>query len=203
MIKCQVSCIYIETLVQELNEEPVQRFGENSFRVYRLPAIKKGEVTGIIGQNGIGKTTILKILAGQLIPNLGDYKNEADYEKVINFFKGKELQNYFTSLKDSSLKVAFKPQNITDIPKAFKGNVKEMLEKADERKKLNEVTKALNLTKILDRDLKDLSGGELQRVAIAATCLKDAEFYAFDEPTSYLDIKERLNSAQLLRELAA
>lgn len=202
VIKCPVSCIYIENLVQELNEEPVQRFGENSFRVYGLPTIKQGVVTGIIGQNGIGKTTILKILAGQLIPNLGDYENKADYGKVINFFKGKELQNYFSSLKDSSLKVSFKPQNITDIPKAFKGKVNDLLEKANERKQLDQITKTLNLKKILDRDLKDLSGGELQRVAIAATCLKDADFYAFDEPTSYLDIKERLNSAQLLRELA-
>jgi len=202
VIKCPVSCIYIENLVQELNEPPVQRFGENSFRVYRLPIIKKGEVVGIIGQNGIGKTTILKILAGQLIPNLGNYNEEADYEKVINFFKGKELQNYFNSLKDSSQKVSFKPQNITSIPQAFKGKVKDLLEKVDERKKLEEVSKILNIEKILDRNLKDLSGGELQRVAIAAASLKEADFYAFDEPTSYLDIKERLNSASLMRSLA-
>jgi len=202
VVKCPVDCIYIENLVQELNEEPIQQFGENSFRIYRLPIIKKGEVVGIIGQNGIGKTTILKILAGELTPNLGNYNEEADYEKVINFFKGKELQNYFISLKDSSLKVSFKPQNITDIPKTVKGKVNDLLKKVDDRKKLEEVSKALNIENILDRSLKDLSGGELQRVAIAAACLKDADFYAFDEPTSYLDIKERLNSAALLRSLA-
>ncbi|MFH1391351.1 MAG: ribosome biogenesis/translation initiation ATPase RLI [Candidatus Diapherotrites archaeon] len=201
--KCPVDCIYIENLVQELNEEPVQRFGENEFRVYRLPLIREGEIVGLIGRNGIGKTTILKILSGQLIPNLGDYENESNYDKVIAFFRGRELQDYFSSLKEKLIKVSFKPQNINDIPKNFKGNVNELLKKVDERKKLGEITKILNLEKILDRDLKSLSGGELQRVAIAAAALKDADFYAFDEPTSYLDVKERLNMASLLRSLAS
>ncbi|MCR4335089.1 MAG: ribosome biogenesis/translation initiation ATPase RLI [archaeon] len=202
VIKCPVDCIYIENLVQELTDDPVQRFGENEFRVYRLPLIRQGEIVGLIGRNGIGKSTILNILSGQLIPNLGDYENEPSYDKVVNFFKGRELHEYFSSLKNKSIKVSFKPQNINDIPKAFKGNVNELLKKVDERKKLGEITKILNLEKVLNRDLKSLSGGELQRVAIAAAALKDADFYAFDEPTSYLDVKERLNMAALLRSLA-
>src|SRR3989338_5951745 len=122
VLKCPVDCIYIENLVQELKEPPVHRFGENAFRVYRLPNAKKGEVVGIIGRNGIGKSTILKILSGQLSPNLGEYgknakaiksgenqshgvdnsnvhakagyaKAEQNYDQVIEFFRGKELQN--------------------------------------------------------------------------------------------------------------
>ncbi|MEK6957437.1 MAG: ribosome biogenesis/translation initiation ATPase RLI [archaeon] len=202
VIKCPVDCIYIENLVQELNENPVHRFGENAFRFYRLPTIRNGEVVGLIGRNGIGKSTILKIISGQLVPNLGDYNSKGSYDSVINFFKGKELQRLFSSLKDKRIKVSYKPQNITDLPKAAKGTVRELLKKTDERKKLSEVSELLGLGKILDRELSHLSGGELQRVAIAAASLKDADLYAFDEPTSYLDVRERLNASKVLRGLA-
>ncbi len=200
VIKCPVDCIYIENTVQELTEPPVQRFGENAFRIYRLPHIKKGGVVGLIGANGIGKSTILKILSGQLIPNLGNYSKEADYASVMDFFRGREMQAYFKSLSDSSLKVSFKPQNVTEIPKAAKGKVRDLLSKAG---KLDpSVAKSLSLEKILDRDISDLSGGELQKVAIAAACAKDADFYAFDEPTSFLDVRERLNAAKIIRAVA-
>ena len=203
VIKCPVSCIYIENLVQELKEEPIHRFGENSFRVYRLPYARRGTITGLIGRNGIGKSTILKILAGQLIPNLGDYEGEPNYGDVVKFFRGKELQAFFSSLSEKSLRVSFKPQNINEIPKAFKGTVGKLLERMDERKKLGEVSSSLGIDKLFDRKLGELSGGELQRVAIAAAGLRDADFYAFDEPTSYLDVRERLNTAKVLRSLAS
>ncbi|HLC92215.1 MAG TPA: ribosome biogenesis/translation initiation ATPase RLI [archaeon] len=202
VLKCPVDCIYIENLVQELKEPPVHRFGENAFRFYRLPTVKKGEVIGLIGRNGIGKSTILKILSGQLIPNLGDWNKNGDYDSVANFFRGREIAQYFSSLKSKSLGVSYKPQNITGIPKIFNGKVEDLLKKADERKKLNEIISSLNLEKILDRDISNLSGGELQRVAIAAAALRDAGFYAFDEPTSYLDVRERLNCAKLIRSVA-
>lgn len=201
--KCPVDCIYIENLVQELNEPPSHRFGYNAFRVYRLPNVKKGEVVGLIGRNGIGKSTILKILSGQIVPNLGQYEGKApDYDSVIKFFRGKEIQAYFTALQGKGIRVSYKPQVITDIPKVFSGKVEDLLKKADERKMLAQICDGLNLTKILGRSLSELSGGELQRVAIAAACLKDADFYAFDEPTSYLDIRERLNAAKIIRSLA-
>ena len=202
VLKCPVDCIYIENLVQELKEPPVQRFGENAFRFYRLPNVRKGEVVGLIGRNGIGKSTILKILSGQLIPNLGDWGKKGDYASVLDFFRGRELHQYFSSLKEGRLRVSFKPQNITDIPKVFHGKVAALLEKADEGKKLAEISQALGLDKILGRNVSDLSGGELQRVAIAAAALREADFYAFDEPTSYLDVRERLNSARLIRSIA-
>ncbi len=204
--KCPVDCIYIENLVQELSEPPSHRFGENAFRVYRLPSVKKGEVVGLIGRNGIGKSTILKILSGQIVPNLGDYTNKSpDYGPVISFFRGREIQSYFTMLKDKGVRVSYKPQNIAQIPKVYKGNVEGLLKKAawpEGAVELSSVSQGLNLQKILGRDLSELSGGELQRVAIAAASIKDADFYAFDEPTSYLDIRERLNAAKIIRSLA-
>jgi len=122
--------------------------------------------------------------------------------KIISFFRGKELQNYFGALKEGGTKVSYKPQNITDIPKVFKGNVKGLLEKAARPEKLSEISRELNIEKILGRDLSALSGGELQRVAIAACALREADFYAFDEPTSYLDVRERLNCAHVIRSVA-
>jgi len=201
--KCPVSCIYIENLVQELKEPPVHRFGKNSFRVYRLPLIRKGEVVGLVGRNGTGKSSILKILSGFLVPNLGDFESEPDFRRVLKYFRGSEMLAHFSALASKSLKVSYKPQNITNIPNVFKGSVVSLLEKADERKKLDEVAADLNISSILDRDVSNLSGGELQKVAIAAAILKDADFYAFDEPTSYLDVRERIFVAKSLRSLAS
>src|SRR3989344_9108804 len=85
VIKCPVDCIYIENLVQELSpQHMLHRFGENNFRIYRLPYVKNGSVVGLIGRNGIGKSTILKTLSGQLVPNLGHHKKDADYDSVIS-----------------------------------------------------------------------------------------------------------------------
>ena len=58
---------------------------------------------------------------------------------------------------------------------------------------MDDVIEKLELSSTLDRELKNLSGGELQRIAIAATILRDADFYYIDEPTSWLDVKQRLN----------
>ena len=203
VVKCPAKCIKIENTVQELNEPATHRFGKNSFRIYRLPFVRKGEIVGLIGKNGIGKSTILKILSGQLLPNLGEYESKASFKKILKYFKGKEFFNYFSALETGGIKVAFKPQAITEIPKAFKGKVIDLLSKVDERNKLNEISKLLSIEKILDRNISELSGGELQRVAIAATGLRDVDFYAFDEPSSFLDIKERFSMASLLRSLVS
>ncbi len=55
----------------------------------------------------------------------------------------------------------------------------------------------------LDREMKKLRvAGELQRVAIAATVLREGDFYYFDEPTSWLDVSQRLNAVKVIRSLA-
>ena len=200
--KCPVNCIDVVNLPSELKEKPLHQYGKNTFRLYRLPNPKAKDVVGIIGRNGIGKTTALNIIAGKLVPNLGDFGQEAAYEKVIDFFKGKEVQAFFEKLKKGRVGIALKPQNVDLIAKKFKGKVGELLKKVDERKKLRDVAKEMNLSHLLEHDLKDLSGGELQRLAIAATLLKEAEVYAFDEPSSYLDVKERLHISKALRQLA-
>ena len=63
------------------------------------------------------------------------------------------------------------------------------------------IIERLQLGKVLDRSIADLSGGELQRFACAIVCIQKADVYMFDEPSSYLDVKQRLNAARTIRGL--
>ncbi len=198
--RCPFQAISIINLPEELKDTPMHQYGKNGFRLYRIPIPKFNQITGIIGKNGIGKTTALNILSGKLIPNLGNLE-EQSYDTIINHFKGSELQNYFKKLKNKEIKVSYKPQMIDKIPLYAKGKVIDLLKKVDEKNQLKEIAEKLDLTNILDHDISTISGGELQRVAIAATVLKDADLYIFDEPSSYLDIKQRLKISQFIRSL--
>ena len=82
------------------------------------------------------------------------------------------------------------------------GKVKELLQKVDERGMFKEIVDTLEIRGVLDRDITQVSGGELQRVAIAATVLRKANLYIFDEPTSYLDIKQRIKISKFIKALA-
>jgi len=190
VVKCPFDAIKIINLELVL-DDPLHQYGENRFRLFRFIDLPKDQTIGIIGQNGIGKSTIIKILAGQIIPNLGNYNEKSDYNKVIENFKGKEIQKTFINLSNNKFNFAYKPQNIELIPQAFSGKVKELLEKSDKNNSLNVVLKEWHIENLLEKDIANLSGGELQKVAIVATILKNADVSFFDEPSSFLDIKQR------------
>jgi len=158
-------------------------------------------VLGLLGQNGIGKTTALKVLSGEIKLNLGNYKESPDWPHLIQHFRGSTLQEYFQKLSDDKLKVLHKPQYVDKIPRAVSGKVGDLLEKVDERDKLGPLSEQLQLKTVWDRTLEVLSGGELQTVAIAATICREADVYLFDEPSSYLDVKQRLQAARAIRSL--
>lgn len=199
--KCPRQAIQIINLPDELETDLVHRYGRNGFKLYRLPKPKKQRVLGLIGQNGAGKTTSLRILAGQLKPNLGQWDEAPSWDGIIEHFKGSELQNYFEAIQNDDLITAIKPQEIANLPKYASGAVKDLIKKVDEKGIAKDMKQLLNLEEFWSRDLKVLSGGELQRVAIAATIVKDADVYLFDEPSSFLDVKERLNAAKAIRTL--
>ena len=200
--RCPVSCISIINLPEEFDQEPIHRYGKNEFELFNLPTPIFGKVVGILGVNGIGKSTAIKILAGLLKPNLGDLEKEADVDQLIEYFKGTESQLFFEKIKQGEIKISYKPQQVDLIPKSQRGKVKDLLKKVDEKNQLNEIAKELQIENILDNDIKKISGGELQRVAIAASVLKKANLYVFDEPTSYLDIKQRIRVAKFIKKLA-
>ncbi len=200
--KCPFNAISIVNLPDPLKNQITYRYGLDQFSLFRMAIPKKGKILGLIGQNGIGKSTLLKVLSGDLELNLGKFGDETpEINEIINFFKGSELQQYFTNLRDKNIKIIHKPQNITTIPNFVSGKVYDLLKKNDIEDKLEVISKKLNLEEILDREISVLSGGELQRVAIAAAYIKDGDVYLIDEPTSYLDVSERINMAKLLREL--
>ncbi|BAW32227.1 ATPase [Methanothermobacter sp. MT-2] len=198
--RCPFNAISIINLPEAL-EDPVHRYGENMFELFGLPVISQGDVVGLIGPNGIGKSTISRILSGELKPNLGDYENPPGWDEITRFFRGSQLQEYFKKLSAGKLKAVHKPQIIDLIPEYVKGKVYELLSRIDERGKLDFIIETLELQPILKRDIKNLSGGELQSIAIAAAALRDADFYYFDEPTSWLDVKQRLNAVKVIRSL--
>ncbi len=200
--KCPFHAINIVNLPDPLLNQITYRYGPDQFSLFRMAIPKKGKVLGLIGQNGIGKSTMLSILSGELKMNLGKFNdNTPDNDAIINFFKGSELQQYFIDMYSNKLSVVYKPQNITLIPEHVSGKVYDLLKKNDADDRLDKIIEDLNLKEILDRDLSVLSGGEVQRVAIAAAYLKNADVYLIDEPSSYLDVSERINMAKLIRSL--
>lgn len=184
-----------------MDKHTTHRYSKNSFKLHRLPIPRPGEVLGLVGQNGIGKSTALKILAGKQKPNLGKYANPPDWTEILAYFRGSELQNYFTKILEDNLKALVKPQYVDQIPKAVRGAVGELLDKKDERDLQTKICSMLDLSHIRDREISQLSGGELQRFAIAMVCIQNADIFMFDEPSSYLDVKQRLNAALTIRSL--
>ena len=201
--KCPFKALSIINLSDELEAECSHRFGPNTFKLFRLPIPAPGVVLGLVGQNGIGKTTALKILSGETKLNLGNYQQPPDWHEIIQHFRGSTLQDYLQKLSKKQLKIVHKPQYVDKLPQAVSGKAGDLLKKVDERGILTTLKEQLQISNVLDRSLDVLSGGELQRVAIAATVSRNADVYLFDEPSSYLDVQQRLQAARVIRSLTA
>ena len=199
--KCPFEAIMIINLPSNLEKETVHRYNKNSFKLHRLPVPRRGEVLGLVGTNGIGKSTALKILAGKVKPNLGRFADPPDWTEILAYFRGNELQNYFMRILEDDLKAIVKPQYVDQIPKAIKGSVKDLLKKKSDLDNFEEMLDILDLRNVLSRNIEDLSGGELQRFAIAMVCIQRANIYMYDEPSSYLDVKQRLNASRAIRSM--
>ncbi|KAM9970693.1 hypothetical protein ACTFIR_002557 [Dictyostelium discoideum] len=199
--KCPFEAIQIINLPKNLTKETTHRYGPNSFKLHRLPTPRPGQVLGLVGTNGIGKSTALKVLAGKLKPNLGLYDNPPTWDEIISFFRGNELQSYFTRILGEDLKALIKPQYVDNLSKAVTGVVSSILDAKSEKDNKQEMIDCLDLKEALHKTVPVLSGGELQRFAIAVVAIQKADVYMFDEPSSYLDVKQRLKAAQVIRGL--
>ena len=199
---CPFDAITIVNLATELATDKVHQYGINSFRLYKLPIPKKGEVVGLLGRNGMGKSTVVNILAGNLKPNLGNYTEPPDWDAILKYYSGTELKSHFEKIKEKQIRVSIKPQQVYNVVEAFDGTAKELLEKFDERGVSRALVKDLVLENSIDHKLKELSGGELQRIAVAVAASKDVDFYFFDEPSSYNDVYQRAGVARVIHSLA-
>lgn len=201
---CQNRCPYKAITIINIGfslSNPLHQYGKNQFRLFSLPIIENGYVVGVVGRNGAGKTTAFNILSGNLLANFGNYNEKADLEKTLEYFKGKALYTHFENIKDKKIKVSYKIQKVEDIPKVFNKPISELLDNISKDKESKEkIIKELELEEILHKTPQEISGGELQRVAIASTLLKDANLYFFDEYTTFLDIKQRFRIAKILRQ---
>eukprot|EP00922_Rhytidocystis_sp_ex-Travisia-forbesii_P052370 GHVS01077684.1.p1 GENE.GHVS01077684.1~~GHVS01077684.1.p1 ORF type:complete len:622 (+),score=50.39 GHVS01077684.1:84-1949(+) len=197
--KCPFEAISIINLPKDLGKETTHRFGANTFKLHRLPVPRPGQVLGLVGTNGIGKSTALKILAAKLKPNLGRFDNPPEWQEILAYFRGSELQNYFTKILEDSIKATIKPQYVDRIPKQVKGTVGEVMARKDELGISPKLLKDLELEHLTSREVGDLSGGELQRFAIGVVAVQDSNVYMFDEPSSFLDVRQRLKAAQVIR----
>lgn len=180
---CPFSAIKIVNVPKGLAKDVVHRYGINSFKLHKLPDVKKGQITGILGQNGLGKSTILGILSSKLTMNLGKLNTPSDQvaKEVHRRFRGSNVQKIISG----DITCAIKPQNINQL----RSNVWPDMDLS-----------GFDLEGLAGRSLDQLSGGELQRLAIATVCKQQADVYLFDEPTSFLDLKQRINIANQIKK---
>jgi ATP-binding cassette, sub-family E, member 1 len=127
--KCPFKAISIINLPSNLSKDVTHRYGKNSFKLHRLPMPRSGQVLGLVGSNGTGKSTALNILAGKIKPNLGNYQNPPDWSEILTNFRGSSLQNYFKHMLENNLKAIIKPQYVDQIPKVAKGTIGDNLTK--------------------------------------------------------------------------
>ncbi len=199
---CPFDAITIVNLASELATDKIHQYGPNSFRLFKLPTPKKGQVVGLLGRNGMGKSTVINILSGNLKPNLGRYENPPEWDEILKYYSGTELKQHFEKIEQKKIRASIKPQQVFQIAQSFDGTGKELIDKYDERGVSRELIKELGLENSMEQSLKELSGGELQRIAVAVAASKDTEFYFFDEPSSYNDVFQRIGVARVIQSLA-
>ena len=199
--KCPFQAIQIVNIPKKIEVEIIHRYGANLFELIRLPSPKIGQILGIIGSNGIGKSTAIKILGGKIKPNLGNFNEPPDWKVIKKIFRGSDLQNYFELLIKDIFKIHIKPQFIDNLYERKEGLVGNTIFSIEQGTRAKKIIENLYLSNILNRNIQDLSGGELQRFTIACTLLQKGEVFLFDEISSFLDVKQRIQTAQTIRGL--
>jgi ATP-binding cassette subfamily E protein 1 len=182
---CPFGAIRIINLPSKLSQPVLHSYGPNSFELLGIPKAKRGEIIGILGANGMGKTTAVQLLSGSLLPNLGmrDSSPDAVTAERQRRFRGKDVQPLME--RAGQLRIANKPQ---DVERAADPNL--VLGEALS----GEALQIWGMEHLKARKFGELSGGELQRAVCALACSQQsADVYIFDEPSSFLDVRQRID----------
>jgi ABC-2 type transport system ATP-binding protein len=149
-------------------------------------SINKGEIVGIIGPNGIGKSTTLSLITGLSKASEGQviYYDEKDFKKKLGYVpQSNALYDNLTGFDNLSFYYDILGVN---------GNKKEII---------NKIGKYLDIEKHLDKKVSKYSGGMKRKLDIAAALLNNPEILIMDEPTAGLDIVTRNSIASLIKDL--
>jgi len=202
--KCPFNAIRIVNLPFENKSDIVHRYTPNGFSLYKLPILKKNIVLGIIGENGVGKSTLINILSNQIKPNFESFKEELTTKQILSKYRGSVLYDYLKALYSNQLTISVKSQRLFIKEEDKEVKVRDFLfskDLKDEKEEEKKLLSRLELDHLLDANIKNLSGGELQRLFFYSTISKEADVYIFDEPSNYLDIKQRLEVTKIIREM--
>ena len=190
--------VKVVNLPTNLSTPVVHSYGQNSFKFHGLPIPQPNRVVGLLGTNGIGKSTALSILSGHIIPNFGMIDYQPTKNDIIKYYRGSTLKNYFKKLYTGELIISMKPQSLDNFVSCNSSSKLSELIPTN-----NDIVEKLELDNLQDHTVESLSGGELQRLVICICILKKADVYFFDEPTSYLDVKQRITVTDLIRNIDA
>jgi len=201
--KCPFDAIKIVNLPEEKKEDIVFRFNSNGFKLYKLPNMTKGRVMGLIGENGIGKTTIIDILSNNYKPNFEIFDKITSDKDIIGKFRGAVIQDYLKNLYQNKLKIAIKNQKLKSMIKNPDEIVKTFIFSRIKENEFNtKVILELHLETLYEKTCRILSGGEMQRLLCGLTLMSEADVYIFDEPSNFLDIKQRIIISKMIQELS-
>ncbi len=179
---------------------------DRGFRLFGIPTLLSGKVTGLCGPNGIGKSTVLNILSGNLKMNLGQTKNKnLKWQEILKHVKESEMRQHFQGIINGHRHIAYKPQVLKILFEKYKQKrVKDILQnqKHINDNFFNRIIDYLDITAIADRYLDQCSGGELQRFALASVLIQNVDCYLIDEPCTFLDVRKRIKLAELLQDRA-
>ena len=207
---CPFDAIKIINLPEENPADIVHRYSLNGFRLYKLPILKPNTVMGIVGANGVGKTTLIDILANKIRPNFEQFNKILTDKEIITRFRGTVLQDYLKDLYGNKLTFSVKEQKIKQGLGKVNISVNEFIKSKSidigyliANNKIPESYYSLEIDKIINLSVQTLSGGELQRLLCWITAMIPANVYIFDEPSNFLDVKQRLEISKLIREIGS